>query len=167
VPSAFDAPAQRLEATTLPPAAAQAPGVAAGPVPAASRALRLFDFGREVTGYLGLRFGAEEVRLGCLCIGRQPPLSCGLAADGYVLAPAGAPEWEDAVVRRLRYAAVLGPGDGLAAYLLPVDAGLAAALPAPPAGERGLLGIEPPPRPTPLEREVERRLRVEAAGALE
>jgi hypothetical protein len=154
-----------------PPEVAPAGGgaVAATPIAApstadtpAGRSARWFDFGRVVEGYLALRFAGGETGPALFCAATAPPESCGAEADGYALVPAGAPFWEDSLVRRFRYAAFVGLPAEAGALAIPVGAGGPAAA-APVAAEASLLGIELPPRPTPVERAVERRLSAEAS----
>ena len=150
-------PAPPLEGTGSP---AEPGGHGAGAFPATL----LFDFGRVVVGYLGLRFGPGDGPPALFCVGLEPPAFCEGDAAAFVLAPPGAPDWEDSLVRRLRYVAVAGLGEGTVARLLPVSEELAGGLPGAAAPERGILGLVPPPRLAPLEREVAQRLQWEAAG---
>jgi hypothetical protein len=121
----------------------------------------LFDFGREVTGYL--HFDVEPGVLqqaGLLYTGteRVPDL-LGTHPDGAVIPLPARAGWGDACPRRFRYALVVGL-PVRSARLQPLDPSQAEALLALPEPERrrGVLGIPPPPLRTPVETEVGRKL---------
>ena len=114
----------------------------------------LYDWGREVTGYLSLELkpatAEPEMEKALLFTGDSPPDPLGANAAS-ILMPAGRHSWLDARPRRFRYALILGLAPPAALSVLPVAD---AAVP-PPAGEpRGVLGIVPPPLRTPVEDEV-------------
>ena len=131
-------------------------GPAAGP-----RAL--FDFGREVTGYLVLELSGvsagEKVDAGLLYTGAEPPAPVPGSSGASVLLAPRQPRWLDARPRRFRYALVLGLERPAEARVLPVDPQTVPAE-APAGGERrGVFGIaDPPPLRTPVENEVWREL---------
>src|SRR5882724_9814574 len=138
----------------LPPVAVAHPLLP--PVPRA-----LFDFGREVTGYLHLDIHPDPVQQAGLlytATDRVPDL-LGVHPDGAVLTLPAQPGWEAACPRRFRYALVVGLAP-TGARVQPVGATQAAPLPpGRPVGvhPRGVLGIEPPPLRTPVENEVGRK----------
>lgn len=116
--------------------------------------MALFDWGREVTGYLSLETGYEpgldsdlerpppdRRREALLWTGDVPPrpLGAGQLPSGEVVLMASARQWVDARVRRFRYALVIGLDRPLAARVYAVDPLLA---------ERRGLEIAPPPPTT-------------------
>lgn len=125
----------------------------------------VFDFGREVTGYLEISRPAGPPvppRVSLLATGEGPPrpLADPAAAVPVVAVP-GSPRWSDVVPRRFRYAAVVGMEGPLEAAVLPVEPDLLEALPGALTGEAatpGLLGLFPRGRRTPAEDAVRRRL---------
>ena len=84
-----------------------------------------FDFGREITAYLALRFPSEAREeskpVGLLYLGRKPRILNRSRADGYVVAMPGQRMWLNGRPRRFRYATYVGllPVSGADAY--PVD----------------------------------------------
>jgi hypothetical protein len=120
----------------------------------------VFDWGREVEGYLQLDLPpGESLGTGLLFTGLQPPDPIREPPAGAVLVAPGSPIWTDARPRRFRYAVILGIERPLVARVLPLTADAAARaalLPGGPSkkGERGILGIVPPPLRTPVEDEV-------------
>lgn len=153
------------------PAAAESPlDLSSASVPPDPRALGaatlgrtvLFDWGREVTGYLELDFAPEAAAA-------PPPTSLvftGTAAPPDPLAerPAiaavcmpGETTWSDARPRRFRYVAVVGLRPLVGAGVVELAAPVALAADSPP--ESGVLGIRPPRLPTPVEDEVWRKLK--------
>jgi hypothetical protein len=153
-------PVPAVSAATLSSPAPSSPGK---PQPT----LRLFDWGREVTGYLLVDVQpSANMGIGLLYTGGAAPpvLLAERPASGILLVP-GRRTWMDAHPRRFRYALVVGlPGamEDISARVQEVDSGQAAGLiremetarrPA-----RGVLGIVPPPLRTPVEDEVWRDL---------
>lgn len=126
----------------------------------ASRHIAMFDWGREVTGYLTFQMPeGAGLRTALLYVGDQPPDPLQESPDGAVLALAGRTSWMDARVRRFRYALVIGDRP-LAARVLPVDPQQAAGLldeKGSPQVE-GVFGIEPPRLRTPVQDEIWREL---------
>jgi hypothetical protein len=128
--------------------------------------LRLFDWGRQVTGYLLLDVDPSTVQVkGLLYTGDAPPQPGDQRPAAGIVLMAGRRTWMDARPRRFRYALVVGLGGAESARVQEVDPAVdpvvAAGIVAPPAGadgERGVLGIVPPPLRTPVEDEVWRQL---------
>lgn len=136
-----------------------APQIPALP-PAASRHVVLFDWGREVTGYLTLQMpGGEGLRKALLYVGNDPPDPLQDRPNGAVLDMTGRRSWMDAGLRRFRYALVIGDRP-LAARVLPVDPKRIAGLLVEEnrAKPEGVFGIEPPPLRTPVQDEIWREL---------
>lgn len=128
--------------------------------PTSARYLALFDFGREVTGYLTLQMQAGDgLRKALLYTGSEPPDPLVQRPAGAVLALTGRRSWMDSQPRRFRYALVVGDRPA-AARVLPVDPKAADGLFA-EGNERkveGVFGIDPPRLRTPVEDEVWREL---------
>lgn len=145
---------QPLAATRVP-----APSIPLLP-PSSARHLALFDFGREVTGYLNLQMPAGDgLRKALLYTGSEPPDPLRQRPAGAVLALTGRRSWMDTQPRRFRYALVVGDRPA-AARVLPVDPKAADGLFA-DGNERkveGVFGIDPPRLRTPVEDEVWREL---------
>jgi hypothetical protein len=130
-------------------------------LPATSvRHMALFDWGREVAGYLTLQMPAGDgLRKALLFLGDRPPDLLQDQPVGAVLAMTGRRSWMDALPRRFRYALVIGDRP-LAARVFPVDPEKAAGLLA-DGDERkveGVFGIAPPPLRTPVQDEIWREL---------
>lgn len=131
----------------------------------------LFDWGREVEGYLNLQHRSRSGQpSGLLLVGSSlPPLAP--EAGETVITVAGAAAWRDVVPRRFRYALVLGVEALEGAWVEPVDGALLERLPPPaaaPGGRNsagGVRWIEPPPLETPVQHEVRRKLQGLAGGA--
>jgi hypothetical protein len=131
----------------------------------------LLDFGRETTGYLTLeRPAAEELAVGLLWVGLEPPDPFSSRPAGTVLLMPGRGSWSDAHPRRFRYALVVGLGQPTGASLAPLPGGTGTA----PAdldvsvakieGRGGVFGVVPPPLRAPVEDEVWRKLQRLAGG---
>jgi hypothetical protein len=124
----------------------------------------VFDWGREVEGYLQLDLPpGETLGTGLLFTGTRPPDPLREPPASAVLVAPGSPTWTDARPRRFRYAVILGLERPLAASVRPLAAGEARASlrPGGPSRkvEKGLLGIVPPPLRTPVEDEVWRKFK--------
>jgi hypothetical protein len=126
----------------------------------------IFDFGREVTGYLRVGRPPDAPLQGptvsLFAVADRPvrPLTPGSGALPLVTLP-GTPAWTDVVPRRFRYAAVVGLEGPLEASVLPVSPHALAALPGSittEAADPGLLGLARTPRRLPAEDAVRRRL---------
>lgn len=125
----------------------------------------LFDWGREVTGYLTLEHHPGGRRPpGLLQVSLELPEVDPSRADAMVLTVTGGDVWRDELPRRFRYALVLGAGSVVAARVEPVAPELLDGLPV-PVPENGLLGLPSPRLGTPVENEVRRRLQGLAGGA--
>jgi hypothetical protein len=119
----------------------------------------LFDWGREVTGYLVLDLPPREQRgTALLFTGAAPPDAWKESPAGAVVVPPGSRRWMDVRPRRFRYVLLLGMERPAAARVLPLsprlDAGTAAALLPREGKPEGVFGIAPPPLRTPVEDEV-------------
>jgi hypothetical protein len=124
----------------------------------------VFDWGREVEGYLQLDLPpGETLGTGLLFTGTRPPDPLREPPASAVLVAPGSPTWTDARPRRFRYAVILGLERPLAASVRPLAAGepRASLRPGGPSRkvEKGLLGIVPPPLRTPVEDEVWRKFK--------
>jgi len=160
-------PLPALSAATLPnPGHASARSSQRPSQEAPQPALRLLDWGREVTGYLLVDVQpSEKMGIGLLYTGAAPPSPLQERPASSILVVPGRRTWMDAHLRRFRYALVVGlPGamEEISARVQEVDPAQAAGLlqeeerarrPA-----RGVLGIVPPPLRTPVEDEVWRGL---------
>jgi hypothetical protein len=125
-------------------------------------ARHVFDWGREVVGYLTLDLPPDESPgMGLLFTGLERPDPMRDAPAAAVLVPPGGPAWSDARPRRFRYAVVLGLKRPVTARVRLVDAARAASLLPEPVQKKktGVLGIEPPPLRTPVEDEVWREFK--------
>jgi len=126
----------------------------------------LFDWGREVTGYLALQMPAGEgLRKALFFTGEQPPDPLRDRPAGAVLTMIGRRSWMDAQARRFRYVLVIGdrPAGAITARIFPVDPKLAAdrILASVLGGGRkveGVFGLEPPSLRTPVQDEIWRQL---------
>lgn len=111
----------------------------------------LYDWGREVEGYLTLDVppGKEQIT-GLLFTGKQAPDPRRSRLTAPVLILPGRHGWMDAHPRRFRYAVVVGLSKKGTAAVLP-----APARPEPrDPGELKVFGVEGPPLRTPVEDEV-------------
>ncbi|HXO27899.1 MAG TPA: hypothetical protein VOA80_11175 [Thermoanaerobaculia bacterium] len=142
----------------------------------------LFDWGRQVTGYLALETGFEpgmdedleqpppdRQRTALLWTGDTPPQPAGsaLRPSGTVVMMPSADQWLDARLRRFRYALVIGLERPLSARVYAVEpweaarSGLEIAPETPSQASlagRGVFGLAPPRLRTPVEDEVRRKL---------
>ncbi|MBW8873469.1 MAG: hypothetical protein JF614_00760 [Acidobacteria bacterium] len=110
----------------------------------------LYDWGREVTGYLSVEVPpSAKLGVALLFTGDQPPDPLRSEPGGSILVVPGRHQWMDARPRRFRYAVILGlvPPASLSMLPAPVP-------PVPVREEKGVFGIEPPPLRTPVEDEV-------------
>lgn len=118
----------------------------------------LYDWGREVTGYLTLEVApSDKMGIALLFTGDQPPDPLRSEPDGSILIQPGRHDWMDARPRRFRYAVLLGLLRPTTLALLPVPStSVAPAVPPPrrDGTEKGVLGILAPPLRTPVEDEV-------------
>lgn len=147
--------ARQVRRDALPAVSATVPAT-----PGELRTAMLFDWGREVTGYLSLQVpGAPqetEVRTGLVLTGDKPPDPWREASEPVLIVP-GRRAWMAAAPRRFRYALVLGLDQRpLTARVFPLELGIRVE----EAVRRveGVFGVEPPPLRTPVEDEVWRKL---------
>jgi hypothetical protein len=150
-----------------PAAASRLPSAPIPGLPATSaQYVALFDWGREVTGYLSLQMPpGDGLKKALLFTGEQPPDPLRDRPAGAVLTVNGRRSWMDAQARRFRYALVIGdrPAGAVTARIFPVDPKLAAGrvIASVAGGGRkieGVFGLEPPPLRTPLQDEIWRQL---------
>lgn len=142
---------QPVPATRIPP-----PRIPALPDTSVRR-MALFDWGREVTGYLTFQVPADDgLRTALFYTGVRPPDPLRDRPAGAVLAMTGRRSWMDTRPRRFRYALVIGDRP-LAARILPVDPAKVGPADGQPKLE-GVFGIEPPPLRTPVQDEIWREL---------
>ena len=126
--------------------------VAAGGRPPGSPVL--YDWGREMTGYLSLELTpVGELDKAILFTGDSPPDPLRSDPVGSILIVPGRHSWLDARPRRFRYALILGLERPASLAILPVSPETWVP-PLPAQDERGVLGIVPPPLRTPVEDEV-------------
>ena len=134
------------------------------PVPAAtvapaggqdSPAEHLFDWGRNVAGYLTIELPpAPDLRVGLLFTGDAPPDPHRDRPAASVLALPRQRVWRAARPDRFRYALVVGIASPQGAAVQPVDAAVLPRLLPKPHTLKGVFGITPPPLRTPVENEV-------------
>jgi hypothetical protein len=126
----------------------------------------LWDWGREVSGYLSLKMPpGGSLGMGLVFLGDAPPEPRRDRPSGSILVVPGERSWIDARPRRFRYALVVGMERPLTVSVLPVDPRKAGDLLAQDGVEKGVFGIDPPPLRTPVEDEVWRKLqRVPGVG---
>lgn len=142
-------PLGRLAGAPVPAVSARPAGPAGAP-----GFLTLYDWGREVTGYLSLGvLPAERPGVALLFTGNQPPDPLADAPAGSVLIQAGRQDWLDARPRRFRYALLAGRVRPARVAVLPVPAWAVPPEPAGPDG-KGVFGIVAPPLRTPVENKV-------------
>ncbi|MFN7963251.1 MAG: hypothetical protein U0002_18465 [Thermoanaerobaculia bacterium] len=112
---------------------------------------RLFDWGREVSGYLSLALPSGTTEPGLIFVGQAPPSLAQAPADGFLLPLAGAKTWVDAEPRKFRYALVVAANPDFKASVWEVPAELVAELAPRPEPNPGTFGLRVPPRASPLE----------------
>ena len=125
----------------------------------------VFDWGREVVGYLRIArppdAPAATPTVSLFAVGDAPPRPLDRTARSLPLVTLpGEATWTDVVPRRFRYAAVVGLEGPLAASVLPLSPDALAELPGAVTGEAAeptVLGLQRPRR-TPAEDAVRRRL---------
>ncbi len=108
---------------------------------------QVFDWGREVTGYLSFDLRSGDGLPGLLYVGSQPPDPSRRPPDAVIMPIPGRHFWQDARARRFRYALLVGvePRRRVEVDLLDGEpAGVAAELSAPPEDPRGVFGVKPP-----------------------
>lgn len=122
--------------------------------------LSLWDFGREVEGFLEIGLDpADPAHPGLLFVTADEPKGNLRARrpDAIVLRPPGAWLWTDAHARRFRYVALIGSAPYQFVRLLPVDGDQARAF-APPPPPDGVFGLKVPDGTSRLEEEIWTRL---------
>ncbi len=122
-----------------------------------------FDWGREVTGYLGIAQAGVEGARALVWAGTRPPSHDPLGREEpttYLLNPRGRRWWLDTVPRTFRFVTLVGIGGFSGARVFPVDGEGGAVAVAANGGEAaaGVFGLEPPPLRPPVEDEIRREL---------
>lgn len=111
----------------------------------------LYDWGREVEGYLTLDLRPSgEQGTGLLYTGTEPPDLRSGRFTAPVVIQAGRHDWLDAYPRRFRYAVIVGLSRPMRAAVLPAPARPATRDPE----DLKVYGVEGPPLRTPVEDEV-------------
>ncbi len=119
-----------------------------------------FDFGRQVRGFLFVRFAERRGGRGLLYYSDRPAPPVLERPGGFLVNPPGRAEWSAASSRAFRYVTLVTLEEvaEVAVLELREEAGLAAG-----RWRRGAFGLEPPPLRTPMEdefwREFERLAR--------
>ncbi len=115
----------------------------------------LFDWGRDVAGYLTIELPpAPDLRVGLLFTGDTPPDPHRDRPAAPVLALPGQRAWRSARPGRFRYALVVGIANPREASVQPVDAALLPPLLSAAHSPKGVFGVTPPPLRTPVEDKV-------------
>jgi hypothetical protein len=116
---------------------------------------QLFDWGREVAGYLTMDVReAAEMQVGLLYTGDAPPDPHRDQPAGPVLIMPEQRVWRAARPGRFRYALVAGIANPRGASVQPVDAAVLPRLLPPAHSPKGVFGLTPPPLRTPVEDKV-------------
>ena len=115
----------------------------------------LFDWGREVAGYLTVDVpAAPEMRVGLLYTGNTPPDPHQNRPAAPVLIMPRQRVWQAARPGRFRYALVVGIANPRGAGVQPVDPAVLPRLLPAAHPIKGVFGITPPPLRTPVEDKV-------------
>lgn len=111
-----------------------------------------FSWDRPQTGYFGIRYRADEPPVGLVYFGLEPPNPMSRAPDLILVGVERRPTWEDSVVRRFRYALVLGVPSVVDGQVHRVQPGKVEVW---GTDGVGVLGLTPPPAGTRLRSAVE------------
>lgn len=117
----------------------------------------LFEWDREVAGYLVLTQRRAADRKALLFVGDTVPTPDDTPPTTSVVFVPSKKFWQDAVVRRFRFALVVGLDSPVGASIHPVAEALVPSLLAVP-GPTGVFGLDPPMLRTPVEDEVWRHV---------
>jgi hypothetical protein len=117
----------------------------------------LFEWEREVEGYLVLKQRRAGDLPALLFVGDSVPTPDDTPPSASVVFVPSKKSWQDAVVRRFRFALVVGLNSPLGATVQPVDEALMSELMVAP-GPTGVFGLDPPLLRTPVEDEVWRHV---------
>ncbi len=117
---------------------------------------RSWSWPEVVEGYVELDFEEGAPTAGLVYLSEAPVDRLAAVPTDCLLSPPGAPRWSSAVPRRFSHLAVVAAKQPVAISVLPPPDGLKVRLAH--SSEEGVLGIEPPPRASPLEHEVLRLL---------
>lgn len=116
---------------------------------------QLFDWGRQVAGYLTIEVPAsQEMQVGLLYTGDAPPDPRRGPPAGPVLVMPRQRMWRAARPGRFRYALVVGIAKPREAAVQPVDPAVLPRLLPAPHDPKGVFGLTPPPLRTPVEDKV-------------
>ncbi len=122
-----------------------------------------FDWGREVTGYLGIAQAGNEGARALVWVGARPTSHDPLGREKpttYLLNPPGRRWWVDTVPRTFRFVTLVGIGGFSGARVFPIDGEAGAVAVAANGAEAaaGVFGLEPPKLRAPVEDEIRREL---------
>jgi hypothetical protein len=116
-----------------------------------------FDWGRQMTGYLVLRYPAAGEPLALVWVGEDLPRPGSSSAVTFLAGMQGSRIWSDAIPRRFRYVVVSSSSGISGAQVLPVAPDAMSLFPE-DAPKRGVFGLEPTGSGTPLQNEIWREL---------
>lgn len=119
---------------------------------------QLYDWGRVVEGLLSFDLISAEGQPGLLYVGLEPPDPEQQRPDTVILPVPGRRHWEDAYLRRFRYALIVGaePYSRVEVDVLPPR--LTDKLPRPHRDQAGVFGLEPPRSYAKVEEDVWKRI---------
>jgi hypothetical protein len=119
---------------------------------------QLFDWGRQVAGYLTIEVPMEqeatEMQVGLLYTGDAPPDPRRDRPAASVLVMPRQRVWRAARPGRFRYALLAGIANPRGASVQPVDPAVLPRLLPSPHSSKGVFGLSPPPLRTPVEDKV-------------
>ncbi len=126
---------------------------------------QLYDWGEVVEGILSFDLISDQGQPGLLYVGTEPPDPELRPPDEVILPVPGRRHWEDAYVRRFRYALVVGaePYSRIEVEIPPPS--LSAKLPRSEPNHQGVFGLEPPRTYSKVEEDVWKRMERGAASA--
>ena len=127
--------------------------------------LRLYDFGKRVTGFLHFPLSGSEEASALAWYGNTPPDPMARPADAVFLFLPGQRHYRDLHPRSFRYVLLVGVEPAARPQVREVGPALAERL-APPPLATGVLGIRPPVATSRAEELVWRRLRRKEQGTL-
>ena len=128
---------------------------------------QIFDWGREVAGYLSCDLRSGDGLPGLLYVGAEPPDPTRRPPDAVIMPIPGRRFWQDAQARRFRYALLVGvqPLRRVEVDLLDREPPeVVAELFAAPSGRHGVFDLQPPRSYSTVDEAVWNRLEKEARG---